>query len=234
MRSSTALSAALLAGSATALPTPGLISSILGLITNDLNSLLSSLGIKLQTNGNQHGPSLNYHDQCPFTFPAVDPSSDRHSHDLSWPKNVNFVDWKTFKANGANLGGWLEKEKTHDPIWWDSVGGADAPDEWTLCETLGDQCGPVFEARYASFLNTSTIDQLASVGVNTLRIPLTYAAFVDVPGSQFHHGNQLQYLKTITDHAIVKYGMHVIIGAHSLPGGVNNLDIGEALMHDAW
>ena len=28
--------------------------------------------------------------------------------------------------------------------------------------------------------------------------------------------------------------MHIIIGLHSLPGGVNNLDIGEALMHDGW
>jgi glucan 1,3-beta-glucosidase len=28
--------------------------------------------------------------------------------------------------------------------------------------------------------------------------------------------------------------MHCIIGLHSLPGGVNNLDIGEGLFHDAW
>ncbi|KAJ3116413.1 hypothetical protein HK100_001079 [Physocladia obscura] len=28
--------------------------------------------------------------------------------------------------------------------------------------------------------------------------------------------------------------MHIIIGLHSLPGGVNNLDIGEALMHNSW
>lgn len=26
--------------------------------------------------------------------------------------------------------------------------------------------------------------------------------------------------------------MHIVLGLHSLPGGVNNLDIGEALMHD--
>ncbi|KEQ59455.1 glycoside hydrolase, partial [Aureobasidium melanogenum CBS 110374] len=144
-----------------------------------------------------------------------------------------FINWNTFKANGANLGGWLEKEQTHDPIWWASVANTSTtPDEWTLCETLGDQCGPTLEARYASFLNTSTIDQLASVGVNTLRIPTTYSAWVEVPGSALYHGNQQQYLKTITDYAINTYGMHVIVGLHSLPGGVNNLDIGEALMHD--
>lgn len=144
-----------------------------------------------------------------------------------------FVNWTTFKANGANLGSWLEKEQTHDPIWWDSY-SPDTTDEWHFCESLGDECGAVMEARYASFLNTSTIDQLASVGVNTLRIPTTYAAWVNVPGSQLYHGNQQSFLKVITDYAISNYNMHCIIGLHSLPGGVNNLDIGEALFHDAW
>ncbi|KAH0351372.1 glycoside hydrolase, partial [Aureobasidium melanogenum] len=45
---------------------------------------------------------------------------------------------------------------------------------------------------------------------------------------------QQKWLKAITDYAVLKYNMHIIIGLHSLPGGVNNLDIGEALFHDAW
>jgi hypothetical protein len=40
----------------------------------------------------------------------------------------DWLDWRTVKANGVNLGSWLEKERTHDPIWWVEVGGADAPD----------------------------------------------------------------------------------------------------------
>jgi glucan 1,3-beta-glucosidase len=28
--------------------------------------------------------------------------------------------------------------------------------------------------------------------------------------------------------------MHTILGLHSLPGGTNSLNIGEALMHKAW
>jgi aryl-phospho-beta-D-glucosidase BglC (GH1 family) len=88
------------------------------------------------------------------------------------------------------------------------VGGDGAPDEWTLCQNLGSKCASVFEERYASFINTTTIDELANVGVNTLRIPLTYAAFIEIPGSQLHHGNQLKLLKTITDYATNKYNMH--------------------------
>ena len=83
-----------------------------------------------------------------------------------------FIDWKTYKANGANLGGWLEKEQVHDPIWWNQY-APNAPDEWTFCQTLGSRCGPFLEARYASFLNTSTIGRLGAVGVNTLRIPVS-------------------------------------------------------------
>ncbi|KAJ4324435.1 hypothetical protein N0V94_001333 [Neodidymelliopsis sp. IMI 364377] len=170
----------------------------------------------------------------PKGYPFVDPLSDYKPPPNPYNLNGAFIDWRTYKSNGVNLGSWLEKEKTHDPIWWDSVGGVNASDEWTLCETLGKQCGPVLEARYGSFLNYSTIDTLASVGVNTLRIPLTYAAWVKVPGSQLHSGNQVQFLDRIVTYAVQRYNMHIIIGLHSLPGGVNSLDIGEALFHDDW
>ncbi|KAK8064874.1 glycoside hydrolase [Apiospora phragmitis] len=90
------------------------------------------------------------------------------------------------------------------------------------------------QARYASFLNTSAIDALASVGVNVLRVPTTYAAWTDVPGSQYHRGNQTRFLRTVANYAIEKYGMHVVSDLHSLPGGVNGLDIGETFGHMAW
>jgi hypothetical protein len=41
-------------------------------------------------------------------------------------------------------------------------------------------------------------------------------------------------LKTITTYAIEKYNMRVIVGLHSLPGGVNSLDIGEKSGNDGW
>jgi glucan 1,3-beta-glucosidase len=72
-------------------------------------------------------------------------------------------------------------------------------------------------------------------GVNVLRIPTTYSAWVDIGSdTQLYHGNQQVYLQTITEYAISTYGMRVIIGLHSLPGGVNSLDIGEAFGHSGW
>ncbi|KAJ5669569.1 hypothetical protein N7462_010639 [Penicillium macrosclerotiorum] len=144
-----------------------------------------------------------------------------------------YVDWTKYKANGVNLGGWLEQERVFNQYWWDQY-APDADDEWTFCETLGSQCGPVLEERYATFVTTADIDKMAAVGVNTLRIPTTYAAWIKIPGSALYHGNQKDYLKKIAVYAIEKYNMRVIVGLHSLPGGVNNLDIGEAVGHDSW
>ncbi|KAI9662862.1 MAG: hypothetical protein M1821_007909 [Bathelium mastoideum] len=210
--------------------------SIITVVPSSVTSILSSVGVSYQSDATAAGSAVPYSSMCPGKVVPTTTSSVLHAPSVAWPAGVkgsNFIDWNTYKSNGANLGGWLEKEKTHDPIWWDQY-APDASDEWTFCQTLGSQCGPVLEARYASFLNFSTIDQLASVGVNTLRIPTTYAAWVKVPGSQLYSGDQQWYLYKITQYAILNYNMHIIIGLHSLPGGVNNLDIGEAFGHDNW
>lgn len=55
-----------------------------------------------------------------------------------------------------------------------------------------------------------------------------------MPGSELHSGNQVQFLDRIVTHAVQRYNMHIIIDLHSLPGGVNSLDIGEAFGHDGW
>lgn len=128
-----------------------------------------------------------------------------------------YLDWKTFDAVGVNLGGWLEQESTIDTTWWSLYSGG-ALDERELCADLGSQCGPVLERRYATWITTSDIDTLGAAGINLLRIPTIYTAWVDVPGSQLYHGNQVSFLSSIASYAINKYGMHIIIDIHSLPG----------------
>ncbi|KAF3033727.1 hypothetical protein E8E11_002652 [Didymella keratinophila] len=144
-------------------------------------------------------------------YPFVDPLSNYKPPPSPYNGNGGFIDWRTYKSNGVNLGSWFEKERTYDSIWWVDVGGESIIDEWA-----SKRCGPIFEARYASFLNFTTIDTLASVGVNTLRIPLTSSSWIAFT------------------YAVQRYNIHIIIGLHSLPDGVNSLDIGEAFGHDAW
>ncbi|KKY25213.1 putative glycoside hydrolase family 5 [Diplodia seriata] len=229
MHFSTTLVAVLAATTATAAPTVDVRS-----LKSDLTALLQKLGITIQTNANSHGITVS--GIYSFTFPKVSLSPKRITHAINWPKGCDgqkFINWSTFKANGVNLGAWLEQERTHDPIWWDSHAPGTL-DEWNFCATLGDQCGPVLEERYATFITTADIDKLAAVGVNTLRIPLTYAAWVKVPGSNFYTGDQQKYLSQISQYAIERHNMHVIIGLHSLPGGVNSLDIGEGFGRGGW
>ncbi|KAJ9654271.1 hypothetical protein H2198_006671 [Neophaeococcomyces mojaviensis] len=155
------------------------------------------------------------------------------THVSSWPVN-SYVNWHNFHATGVNLGGWLVQEPNIDPYWWGVHGGTPDMDEWTWCKNLGDQCGPVLEERYATYITTDFIDKLASVGTTIIRVPTTYAAWVQVPGSELYTGKQTSYLKQVATHAIEKYGMHVMIDLHSLPGGTNFLTIGEATGHIGW
>ncbi|KAF2221338.1 endo-beta-1,3-glucanase [Elsinoe ampelina] len=157
---------------------------------------------------------------------AAAPSSD------SKP-STKYVNWRKASFTGVNLGGWFVQEKFIDTTFWNASFGS-APDEWTGCKNLGAQCGPVLEKRYSTFITKDTIDTLGSSGVTILRIPTTYAAWISVPGSQLYHGNQLKYLRTITNYAINKYNMHIILDLHSLPGGTNGLEIGERFGGYDW
>jgi aryl-phospho-beta-D-glucosidase BglC (GH1 family) len=149
------------------------------------------------------------------------------------PPSSDYIDWRKFRANGVNLGGWLVQEYFIDTAWWNAKSGG-ATDEWGLCAHLGSRCGPVLEKRYATWITNADIDKLATANINVLRIPTTYAAWTKLPGSQLYSGNQQKFLKDISLYAIKKYNMHIIIDIHSLPGGVNGQGIGEADGHYGW
>ncbi|KAK9853983.1 hypothetical protein MYU51_004613 [Penicillium brevicompactum] len=162
---------------------------------------------------------------------AASPTQKAQLHKVSTADQ--YVDWRTFTGYGVNLGGWLEQESTIDTTWWAKYSHG-AADEWTMCANLGSACASVFEARYKTYITTSDIDTLAAAGVTILRIPTTYAAWINMPGSRLYHGKQQQHLRKIAQHAITKHNMHVVIDIHSLPGGTNGLDIGEAVGHWGW
>ncbi|KAH0094717.1 glycoside hydrolase family 5 protein, partial [Aureobasidium melanogenum] len=249
MRASTVATAALVAGSTQvqAAPTFGLAFGLLkGLTTTvhaDINLLLGSLGLGVQTNANVHGQAIGFGGVgCPFSLAnqaAVSVNAGLHgglSHNIGWTAGVNggaFINWRNFKANGVTLSGWLVQDKSLDVDWWNKY-GSDCDDEWSLTAKLGAQAGAILEARYASYITTSYIDALAAAGINLLRIPTHYAAWVSVPGSALYHGNQQAYLKTICQYAIERHGMHIVIGLDSLPGGVNGLAAGERIGATAW
>ncbi|KAL3480083.1 glycoside hydrolase superfamily [Aspergillus californicus] len=157
----------------------------------------------------------------------------------SLPTSNSSFNWTTTPPLlGTNLGGWLVQESTIDNTFWSTNSPSNltttVPDEWTLCALLGPTCPSVFEERYETFITESDIDDLAAAGVNLLRIPTTYAAWIELPGSKLYSGSQKVHLRRISEYAIQRYAMHIIIDVHSLPGGLNGLTIGEAVGHWGW
>ncbi|KAK7967637.1 glucan 1-3-beta-glucosidase precursor [Apiospora aurea] len=126
---------------------------------------------------------------------AASVSSAARAQAASLKPRANYLDWKTFKGDGVNLGGWLIQEPFIDTEWWSANCGVEVVDEGTCCANLGDQCGPVFEKRYSTWFTTADIDVLASGGLKVLRIPTTYQAWIDLPGSELYHGQQLARLQ---------------------------------------
>ncbi|GAA6014347.1 hypothetical protein JCM10207_005427 [Rhodosporidiobolus poonsookiae] len=203
------------------------LGALLQSIESRVESVLSSFGINItpSTDAAHHGPVFTFDYQA-FLSKV---ESIKYAHSMQWGKK--FVGWDTYKANGVNLGTWLEIEANYTP----DVLPDGYTDEWSYCAAVGKAtCGPVLEKHYASFVTRADIDKLAKYGINTLRIPTTYAAWYDVPGSQLYHGNQVAAFRNIAEYAISKYNMHIVLGLHSLPGGVNGLQIGEAFGHADW
>ncbi|KAK5715661.1 hypothetical protein LTR17_016730 [Elasticomyces elasticus] len=140
-------------------------------------------------------------------------------------KHAKFAGWKDFKANGVNLGGWLSLEKGIDPAFFNDNGASEAIDEDSFCAVLGkNECGRLLEQRYASYFTEKDVDIFASYGVNTLRVPVGYWAFMPaIAGDNYYTGGQLSAFSALAKYAVNK-GMHIIVDLHGLPGGQNGLD----------
>ncbi|KNG52543.1 glycoside hydrolase [Stemphylium lycopersici] len=142
-----------------------------------------------------------------------------------------YTDWRTYKANGVNLGSWFCLETFMVPKFFEQH--SNSHDEWTACEKFNAAGAPLDE-HYKTWFTKADVDTFAAQGINTLRIPFVYAAWINVPGSPHYHGPQVEIMKELATYAIEKYGMHIVLDLHALPGGVNWLEIGEAHGHGDW
>lgn len=144
MRPNLPLVLALAAPAAIAAPVPSLFGDILatlaGAVTDvtttvttaaQASSVLAKavkkLGTTLQTNANIAGSKLGCND---LSIPQTGGHLGSIKHGISWPfQKKSFVNWRTYKSNGVNLGAWLEIEQNYDVDWWSANVGS-FPDEW--------------------------------------------------------------------------------------------------------
>ncbi|MCM0582673.1 cellulase family glycosylhydrolase [Weissella diestrammenae] len=123
------------------------------------------------------------------------------------------------QVKGVNLGGWLVLEKWMAPQLF---AGTDAEDEYYLPQALSKD---VYEARMmmhrANFITEADFLRIASLGINTVRLPVPYFIF----------GDRQPFLGGIDtlDNAFnwaEKYGLQILLDLHTAPGSQNGFDNG--------
>ncbi|KAJ5960232.1 uncharacterized protein N7479_007382 [Penicillium vulpinum] len=135
--------------------------------------------------------------------------------------SLNF-DYRNDKIRGVNLGGWLVLEPWITPSIFDAAGDS-AVDEWSLCATLGaDRCRSVLSEHWSSFITADDLHQIASAGMNHVRIPVGYWALKHLDGDQYING-QLEYLDQAIGWAR-SAGLKVMLDLHGAPGSQNGFD----------
>ncbi|HLJ53773.1 MAG TPA: twin-arginine translocation signal domain-containing protein, partial [Chthonomonadaceae bacterium] len=82
------------------------------------------------------------------------------------------------KLRGVNLGGWLALEKWIAP---DAFAGTEAPDEYTLSETLGARAADRLKRHRESWITADDFKWIAARGLNAVRIPVGYGVLEPNP-----------------------------------------------------
>ncbi|PWN93012.1 glycoside hydrolase, partial [Acaromyces ingoldii] len=134
----------------------------------------------------------------------------------------NLTDPNT-KMIGVSLGNWLVLERWMDEDWMTSTGGDDAWDEWTFTQNLGaDKAKAALTDHWNSWVTEAEIDTLKSVGINTVRIPVGYWAFVPAASGEPYvaqAGQTDQITKMLG--WLYDRGMYAMIDLHGMPGSQN-------------
>ncbi|RFU32771.1 hypothetical protein B7463_g3530, partial [Scytalidium lignicola] len=132
--------------------------------------------------------------------------------------------WGSYADNpvrGVNLGGWLSLEPFITPSLFNYDLNLGIIDEYTLCQHLGpDAAQSTLEKHYATFVTEQTFIDIASAGLDHVRIPFSYWAVVTYPGDPYVFRTSWRYLLRGIEWAR-KHGLRVNLDVHGLPGSQN-------------
>ncbi|KAM3067551.1 hypothetical protein ACMFMG_000133 [Clarireedia jacksonii] len=132
--------------------------------------------------------------------------------DLSFNYNDN-------KVRGVNLGGWFVLEPWITP----SLFYGSWQDEYTLTQTLGQSAAQnLLNAHWATWITQADFNEIASFGLNHVRIPIGYWAVNPQPGDPYVQG-QLPYLDQAIEWAR-QAGIKVMIDLHGAKNSQNGFD----------
>jgi len=121
------------------------------------------------------------------------------------------------KIRGVNLGGWFVLEQWMKPTLFEGI--TDPPDETVFCIKKPD-AKKVLEDHWATFITESDFAYLASLGINSVRLPIPWWYMGEAP---YHNS------KKWIEHAMGLAAAHhisVLIDLHTAPGCQNGFDNG--------
>lgn len=134
-------------------------------------------------------------------------------------------DYSTQRIYGVNLGGWLVLEPFISPYLFEKFNPTDSAsptvvDEWTLSTALGSDLASTLENHYRTFITEQDFADIASAGLNWVRIPVGWWMIETWPGEPFLEGVGFKYFVKALNWAR-KYGLRVNLDLHSVPGSQN-------------
>ncbi|KAF8238144.1 glycoside hydrolase family 5 protein [Tricholoma matsutake] len=130
------------------------------------------------------------------------------------------------KIYGVNLGSWLVLEPWMLPAEWIAMGGERCSDcstcissEFAFVQAYPTTADAAFNKHWNTWFNQSDVDELASLGINAVRIPLGYwivEALVDRKTEFYPRGGLAQLRRGLQQ--LRKAGIVAILDHHALPG----------------
>jgi glucan 1,3-beta-glucosidase len=132
------------------------------------------------------------------------------------PKTATSGDTTSSKIRGVNLGGWLVLESWMVP---DVYGNTNAPDEYTLCQTLGDKAADRLNHHRETFITAEDFRWIANCGLNAVRLPVGYWA-LEAPKPYVESS---AFIDFALDQA-QKNNLKVLLDLHGAPGSQNGWD----------
>ncbi|KDE09516.1 hypothetical protein MVLG_00414 [Microbotryum lychnidis-dioicae p1A1 Lamole] len=132
-------------------------------------------------------------------------------------------DWSQDKSIGMCLGNWLILERWMNEDWFVQVAGNSSLDEWTLSQVLGSDLPTVMQQHYNTWIVESDFDTMQQAGINMLRIPTGFWAFIPTVSGEPYYNNrtELQFqLNKVLGWAYAR-NMYAVIDLHGLPGSQN-------------
>lgn len=150
------------------------------------------------------------------------------SNPIPKPKGIqiaqrSFSGYEDDLVQGVNLGGWFVLEPYITPSLFEAFGDDIPVDEYHYTQYLGkDEAYSRLSNHWATWYTESDFEEIAAKGLNLVRIPIGYWAFVLLDDDPYVQGQE-DYLDQAIDWART-YGLKVWVDLHGAPGSQNGFD----------